>query len=123
MRGLVLAEKPSLMRAIQDAYYAGTFPFDLDFAAFHGHLMGLAAPADYHEEWRKWDLAALPLIPDVFKYLPVDKKSVDAIMARIKGGMNAKKRHKRAITISWLTPAMRSGKGNISSGHSTRPIS
>ena len=86
MRGLVLAEKPSLMRAIQDAYYAGTFPFDLDFAAFHGHLMGLAAPADYHEEWRKWDLAALPLIPDAFKYLPVDKKSVDVIMARIKGG-------------------------------------
>lgn len=86
MRGLVLAEKPSLMRAIQDAYYAGTFPFDLDFAAFHGHLMGLAAPADYHEEWRKWDLAALPLIPDAFKYLPVDKKSVDVIMAKIKGG-------------------------------------
>ena len=86
MRGLVLAEKPSLMRAIQDAYKAGTFPFDLDFAAFHGHLMGLAAPADYHEEWRKWDLAALPLIPDAFKYLPVDKKSVDIIMAKIKGG-------------------------------------
>lgn len=86
MRGLVLAEKPSLMRAIQDAYKAGTFPFNLDFAAFHGHLMGLAAPADYHEEWRKWDLAALPLIPDAFKYLPVDKKSVDVIMARIKGG-------------------------------------
>ena len=40
MRGLVLAEKPSLMRAIESAYKSGgTFPFTLDFAAFHGHLM------------------------------------------------------------------------------------
>ena len=37
MRGLVLAEKPSLMRAIESAYKnGGTFPFTLDFAAFHG---------------------------------------------------------------------------------------
>lgn len=86
MRGLVLAEKPSLMRAIQSAYSAGGFPFTLDFAAFHGHLMGLAQPSDYHEEWRKWDLAALPIIPDSFKYLPVDKPSVDKIMGKIKAG-------------------------------------
>lgn len=86
MRGLVLAEKPSLMRAIQSAYSAGTFPFTLDFAAFHGHLMGLAAPADYHEEWKTWNLGDLPLIPDQFKYKPTDKPSVDKILAKIRSG-------------------------------------
>ena len=52
MRGLVLAEKPSLMRAIESAYKSGgTFPFTLDFAAFHGHLMRMAMPGDYCDEW------------------------------------------------------------------------
>ena len=57
MRGLVLAEKPSLMRAIESAYKSGgTFPFTLDFAAFHGHLMRLAMPGDYCNEWGgPWD--------------------------------------------------------------------
>jgi len=88
MRGLVLAEKPSLMRAIQSGYSlcSGKLPFTLDFAAFHGHLMGLAQPGDYHEEWKKWDLAALPLIPEPFKYLPIDKESVDKIMVKIRTG-------------------------------------
>jgi len=86
MRGLVLAEKPSLMRAIQEAYNTGSFPFQLDFAAFHGHLLTLAQPADYHEEWKKWDIAALPIIPDQFKYVPVDKASIDKIMQKIKVG-------------------------------------
>lgn len=110
MRGLVLAEKPSLMRAIQSAYSAGGFPFTLDFAAFHGHLMGLAQPSDYHEEWRKWDLAALPIIPDSFKYLPVDKPSVDKIMGKIKAGKYD----------FWSMPVTQNGKGSIYFGPSTR---
>ena len=49
MRGLVLAEKPSLMRAIEGAYKdGGPCPFDLDFAAFHGLLMRQAEPAEYN---------------------------------------------------------------------------
>lgn len=86
MKGLVLAEKPSLMRAIQSAYQADKFSFDLDFAAFHGHLMGLAQPSDYHTEWEKWSIDELPLIPDKFRYLPVDRDSVQKILAKIKAG-------------------------------------
>lgn len=86
MKGLVLAEKPSLMRAIQSAYNADKFPFLLDFAAFHGHLMEMAKPADYHAEWEKWELSTLPMIPGKFKYLPKDGDSVKKIMAKIKVG-------------------------------------
>ncbi len=89
MRGLVLAEKPSLMRAIQSAYKSespGSFGFDLDFAAFHGHLMALAQPADYNPDWKKWKIEDLPIIPDPFKYLPSDGESVRKILAKISGG-------------------------------------
>lgn len=89
MKGLVLAEKPSLMRAIQSAYKSeppASFGFDLDFAAFHGHLMALAQPADYNPEWKKWKVEDLPIIPDPFKYLPSDGESVQKILGKIRGG-------------------------------------
>ena len=88
MRGLVLAEKPSLMRAIESAYKSGgTFPFTLDFAAFHGHLMRLAMPGDYCNEWGgPWDEKYLPMVPDQFRYLPDDAVSVAKIMSKIKVG-------------------------------------
>lgn len=88
LKGLVLAEKPSLMRAIQSAYKSepsAAFGFDLDFAAFHGHLMALAQPADYNPDWKKWKIEDLPIIPDPFKYLPSDPDSVRKILAKIKG--------------------------------------
>lgn len=86
MHGLVLAEKPSLMRAIEAAYKAEKYPFTLDFAAFHGHLMALAQPADYSEEWKKWQLETLPMIPDKFKYIPADEASVKKILGKMKAG-------------------------------------
>ena len=64
LKGLVLAEKPSLMRAIQSAYKSeppASFGFDLDFAAFHGHLMALAQPADYNPDWKKWKEESGPM--------------------------------------------------------------
>lgn len=87
MRGLVLAEKPSLMRAIEDAYKGGgPFPFTLDFAAFHGHLMRMAQPAEYNPDWKQWTVKDLPIIPGFFKYLPDDVQSVNKIMAKIRNG-------------------------------------
>ena len=86
MKGLVLAEKPSLMRAIQAAYHADTYPFILDFAAFHGHLMEMAQPADYDASWEKWSLDTLPMIPKQFRYVPIDKDAVTKIMAKIEAG-------------------------------------
>ncbi len=87
MRGLVLAEKPSLMRAIEAAYKnGGTYPFTLDFASFHGHLMRMAQPAEYNENWKPWKEEDLPLIPEPFKYMPNDVDSTSKIMAKIKAG-------------------------------------
>ena len=77
------------MRAIQSAYKSeppASFGFDLDFAAFHGHLMALAQPADYNPGWKKWKVEDLPIIPDPFKYLPSDGESVQKILGKIRGG-------------------------------------
>ena len=89
LKGLVLAEKPSLMRAIQSAYKSeppASFGFDLDFAAFHGHLMALAQPADYNPDWKKWKTEDLPIIPEPFKYVPSDGESIRKILGKISAG-------------------------------------
>jgi len=84
MKGLVLAEKPSLMRAIQSACEGEKLPYQLDFAAFHGHLMRQLKPPEYREDWGKWNLSLLPMIPDPVQYVPDDEKSVRMILAKIK---------------------------------------
>lgn len=68
MHGLLIAEKPSVKRAVEAVYKkeAGKLPFTLDFAAFHGHLMQLLEPADYNPAWSDW--SNLPVIPDAFRY-------------------------------------------------------
>lgn len=82
-----MAEKPSLMKAIKSAYdTGGTFPFALDFASFHGHLMRMAQPAEYKEDWKQWKEEDLPLVPEPFRYLPDDAESVSKIMAKIRAG-------------------------------------
>ena len=70
MRGLLLAEKPSVMRAIKDVYDKenGKFGDDLDFGAFHGHLMTLKDPEEYDPAWEdRYNTSILPMI---------DRKSV-----------------------------------------------
>lgn len=86
MRGLLIAEKPSVMREVQALYNkeASSLPFTLDFAAFHGHLMELKAPEDYNPDWSDWN--TLPIIPDEFAYKVKDAKSVQALASKIKAG-------------------------------------
>jgi DNA topoisomerase-3 len=87
MRGLLLAEKPSVMRAIKEVYeHEKALPYQLDFGAFHGHLMELKAPEDYDSAWADRDnVAILPLVPEQFAYKESDKASVDKLMNKIKG--------------------------------------
>ena len=75
MKALLIAEKPDLMRKIKDAYKAKGFKDTIDFMSFHGHIMELYQPQDYKEEWSKWNLATLPMLPEKFKYKPMDKKT------------------------------------------------
>ena len=86
MRGLLIAEKPSVMRAVESVYRkeASHLPFSLDFAAFHGHLMRLLEPEDYDPAWSDWSV--LPIIPTAFRYKAADIKSVNILTAKIRQG-------------------------------------
>ncbi|HAX71968.1 MAG TPA: type IA DNA topoisomerase [Firmicutes bacterium] len=71
-RALLIAEKPSLMREVQAVYKTMNFPDQIDFKSFRGHTMTLFAPGDYTEEWEKWDLKTLPMIPQKFRYKVIE---------------------------------------------------
>lgn len=88
MRLLLIAEKPSMMRAIKDVYSKnpGLVKDSIDFAAFHGHLMRLANPAEYDPDLKKWSLDTLPILPEKFKYMEDDAESCKRLMSQIKNG-------------------------------------
>ena len=69
-RYLLIAEKPSLAKAIREAYDSlKNPPFAADIFALHGHFMELQEPDKYKEEWGKpWKKEVLPMIPETFKY-------------------------------------------------------
>lgn len=74
MRALLIAEKPSLMRDIQAVYNKHGHADKIDFKTFAGHTMGLSPPHVYTEEWKKWRLDTLPMIPETFQYEPTKDK-------------------------------------------------
>ena len=76
-KALLIAEKPDLMRKVQSAYRNNQVPLQIDFASFAGHTVELLAPDDYTEDWKKWRVETLPMIPTEFKYKPsADKKQM-----------------------------------------------
>lgn len=88
MRGLLLAEKLSVMRAIKEVYSKETsYPHQLDFGAFHGHLMELKAPEEYRKDWEdRKNTSILPMFPNPFEYRVEDKQSVDMLLSKIQSG-------------------------------------
>lgn len=68
LKALCIAEKPSLMRDIQKVYRSMKLPFTIEFASFVGHVVELKEPHEYKEEWKKWDLQLLPMIPERFEF-------------------------------------------------------
>lgn len=65
LKGILIAEKPSLMREIESVYksHKSELNMDLDFLAQAGHLVGLKLPKEIDEErYGKWDLKFLPEI-------------------------------------------------------------
>lgn len=73
---LLIAEKPSLMRAIQDAVRVHGFADKVTYKAFAGHTMSLKMPEDYRPEWgrMKTTIKDLPMLPSPFEYQPTDDK-------------------------------------------------
>ncbi|MGM9950029.1 MAG: DNA topoisomerase, partial [Lysinibacillus sp.] len=68
MKALLIAEKPSLMRDIQKVYKKMSLPYEIDFAAFVGHVVELKEPHEYHAEWKKWSLELLPMMPVKYEF-------------------------------------------------------
>lgn len=79
---VVLAEKPSVARDIarvlgsgekKDGYIDGP-EYRVTWAV--GHLVELAQPQEIREEWKRWDAAHLPMLPESF---PLSARSADAV--------------------------------------------
>jgi DNA topoisomerase-3 len=78
---LIVTEKPSTARVIADVLGAkqrkdGYFQGDTWLISWcYGHLVELAQADAYGEQYKKWSLGALPILPDVWKYkVSKDKK-------------------------------------------------
>src|SRR2546427_11589122 len=61
-------------RAREETYFLESDDYVITWAV--GHLVQLAEPEEYDEKWKKWRMAALPIVPpDGFKLVPRDAKS------------------------------------------------
>ncbi len=75
---LILAEKPSVAKRFANALNAnqddGFFKNDEYIITFCiGHLLELYEPEDYNEDYKKWNISDLPIIPEKFKHKPNQK--------------------------------------------------
>lgn len=84
MTTLLIAEKPSVARAIADGLAAihgetqqkgaGYIRVGSDIVTWCvGHLLGLAPPDHYNQAWSKWNGAHLPFHIEKFHVLPIDR--------------------------------------------------
>jgi len=79
---LCIAEKPSVGKEIarivgatnrRDGFYEGNgYLISWTF----GHLCTLKAPDDYSDDWKRWDLNFLPMIPPKFQLKVIDNSGV-----------------------------------------------
>lgn len=89
MQTVILAEKPSQAKAYADAFKVSkrekthiilepcqTFPKGAAITWGIGHLVSLKMPGEYKDEWKKWSLANLPIVPEHFQFkVTKDKRS------------------------------------------------
>jgi len=71
---LIVAEKPSVARAIADALggttkkgegYIEAGGYVITWAI--GHLVDVGKPEDYDPKYKSWDLSLLPILPEQFR--------------------------------------------------------
>lgn len=75
---LILTEKPSvagdfaktLGASKKEGYYEGS-GYIITYCV--GHLLQLRMPEEYDDKWKKWSLTELPIVPERYRYRPVDK--------------------------------------------------
>ncbi|MDL2253584.1 DNA topoisomerase 3 [Ruminococcaceae bacterium OttesenSCG-928-I18] len=91
---LVIAEKPSVAKSLAGVLGAtergeGCFSGGGYIVAWcYGHLVELARPAEYGDQYKRWAYDTLPILPDTWRYLPSgDKKQqLDVLRALMKQG-------------------------------------
>lgn len=76
MRGLLIAEKPSQMRAIQEVYdkHKSQFNYDIDFTCQRGHLLTLKLPDELDESMKQKTWDNLPFFPKQWEYKVIEEK-------------------------------------------------
>ncbi len=91
---LCIAEKPSVARDIanilgatiqRNGYYEGPGECPYKVTWVFGHLCCLKEPDDYTPLWKRWSLAALPMIPQRFGIKLIDQDSSKRQFEVIKG--------------------------------------
>ena len=87
MKKLVVAEKPSVAKDIARVLGAKAkgegFFYGEDYVVTWaiGHLVSLCEPGEVDEKWQKWNMAALPMLPQSIplKALPATKKQYEIV--------------------------------------------
>lgn len=78
-----IAEKPSVAKEIaavigatikRDGYFEGN---NYQVTWTFGHLCTLKEPNDYNDQWKRWNLATLPVIPEKFGIKLIQNKGVE----------------------------------------------
>lgn len=94
MKYLFIAEKPSVMRAVQDTYNKHKADIvqkigEIEFTALAGHVCRYLNPDEY-QQWKglKWEEIQYPMVPDPFliTYISEKKKIFNEIKNTIKSG-------------------------------------
>lgn len=92
-KALLIAEKPDYMHQIEAVYnkHRAEIPFDIDFTAQVGHLMQLLDPSEINEEYKSWDPAYLPIVPEneggwKYKVIPGKENLVKQIGKMLNSG-------------------------------------
>ena len=65
-KALLIAEKPSLRRAIESVYkkHQSELPFEITFMEQRGHLLTLKTPDELDEDMKEWTFDTLPFAPE-----------------------------------------------------------
>ena len=84
-KALLIAEKPDLMRKIEEVYNAhrSSIPYSVDFTAQRGHLVTLMLPDELDESQSDWSWENLPFEPEKFggwKYKLIKEKKTGSFL-------------------------------------------
>lgn len=87
-KALLIAEKPSMCNDIKNAINQYGFKDEIDFATFAGHVVRQKEPHEYKEEWKKWNVSSLPIIPQKITFIRDENKKdlFDNLNKKIKMG-------------------------------------